>query len=93
MNKSLCHDCIYNCTDRKHNSSANHNGIWCNAEYGRVINKKVKGCKNYRRKRMATHYNYEKNLLKVLRDIDKETTLYIRRSKEANHIKRKEEEK
>ena len=42
---------------------------------------------------MATHYNYEKNLLKVLRDIDKETTLYIRRSKEANHIKRKEEEK
>ena len=50
MNKSLCHDCIYNCTDRKHNSSANHNGIWCNAEYGRVINKKVKGCKNYVRK-------------------------------------------
>ena len=50
MNKSLCHDCIYNCTDRKHNSSANHNGILCNAEYGRVINKKVKGCKNYARK-------------------------------------------
>lgn len=39
---------------------------------------------------MATHYNYEKNLLKVLQDIDKETTLYIRRSKEVNHIKRKE---
>lgn len=52
MNKSLCHNCVYNCTDRKHNSSANHKGIWCNAEYGRVINKKVKGCKNYIRKEM-----------------------------------------
>ena len=40
MSKSLCHDCIHNCTDRKRSSFANHNGIWCNAEYGRVINKK-----------------------------------------------------
>ena len=52
MSKSLCHDCIHNCTDRKHRSSSNYNGIWCNAEYGRVINKKVKGCKSYIRKEM-----------------------------------------
>ena len=50
MSKSLCQNCVHNCTDRKYNSSANHKGIWCNAEYGRVINKKVKGCKNYKRK-------------------------------------------
>ena len=47
MSKSLCHDCIHNCTDHKNNICASHKGIWCNAEYGRVINKKVKGCKNY----------------------------------------------
>ena len=47
MSKSLCHDCIHNCTDHRNNICANHKGIWCNAEYGRVINKKVKGCKNY----------------------------------------------
>ena len=39
-----------NCTDRRNNICANHKGIWCNAEYGRVINKKVKGCKSYVRK-------------------------------------------
>lgn len=50
MSKSLCHDCIHNCTDHRNNICANHKGIWCNAEYGRVINKKVKGCKNYIRK-------------------------------------------
>ena len=50
MSKSLCHDCIHNCTDHKNNICANHKGIWCNAEYGRNINKKVKGCKNYKRK-------------------------------------------
>ena len=27
-------------------------GIWCNAEYGRIINKKVKDCKNYIRRRI-----------------------------------------
>ena len=52
MSKSLCHNCVHNCTDRKHNSSSNDNGIWCNAEYGRAINKKVKDCKNYIRKEM-----------------------------------------
>ena len=50
MSNSLCHDCIHNCTDHKNDSCANHEGIWSNAEYGRVINKKVKGCKNYARK-------------------------------------------
>lgn len=47
MSKSLCSSCIHNSTDRKSGSSANHKGIWCNAEYGRTISKKVKGCKNY----------------------------------------------
>ena len=47
MSKSLCSSCIHNCTDRKSGSSANHKGIWCNAEYGRAISKKVNGCKNY----------------------------------------------
>lgn len=47
MSKSLCHDCVHNCTDHKTGSSTNHNGIWCNAEYGRNVSKKVKGCKNY----------------------------------------------
>ena len=37
MSKSLCHDCIHNCTDYKNNICARHKGIWCNAEYGRVI--------------------------------------------------------
>lgn len=50
VGKSLCHDCMHNCTDRRNNICANHKGIWCNAEYGRVINKKVKGCKSYVRK-------------------------------------------
>ena len=50
MSKSLCRDCIHNCTDHRNNICANHKGIWCNAEYGRVINKKVKGCKNYKKK-------------------------------------------
>ena len=47
MSKSLCHSCRHNCTDHKTKSSINHNGIWCNANYGRVIKKKVKGCKDY----------------------------------------------
>lgn len=51
MSKSLCNSCVYNCTDRKSGSCTNHNGIWCNAEYGRVISKKVKGCKNYKEKK------------------------------------------
>ena len=52
MSKSLCCYCIHNCTDHRNNICANHKGIWCNAEYGRNINKKVKGCKNYIRRRM-----------------------------------------
>lgn len=47
MRKSLCSDCKHNCTDRKNKLCADFKGIWCNAEYGRVINRKVKGCKNY----------------------------------------------
>ena len=47
MMKSLCSDCGHNCTDRKNKLCADFKGIWCNAEYGRVINRKVKGCKNY----------------------------------------------
>ena len=47
MIKSLCSNCRHNCTDRKKKICANVKGIWCNAEYGRVINRKVKGCKNY----------------------------------------------
>ena len=47
MSKSLCHDCKHNCTDHKTKSCTNFNGIWCDAEYGRVINRKVKGCKDY----------------------------------------------
>ena len=33
--------------EREREKSINHNGIWCNANYGRVIKKKVKGCKDY----------------------------------------------
>lgn len=47
MRKSLCNDCRHNCTNRKNKLCADFKGIWCNAEYGRVINRKVKGCKNY----------------------------------------------
>ena len=47
MIKKLCSNCRHNCTDRKKKICANVKGIWCNAEYGRVINRKVKGCKNY----------------------------------------------
>lgn len=47
MSKSLCHSCRHNCTDHKTKSSIKHNGIWCNSNYGRVIKKKVKGCKDY----------------------------------------------
>ena len=47
MIKSLCSNCMHNCTDRKKKICANVKGIWCNAEHGRVINRKVKGCKNY----------------------------------------------
>ena len=50
MSKSLCRYCIHNCTDNRNNICTNHKGILCNAEYGRNINKKVKGCKNYARK-------------------------------------------
>nr|DAK52969.1 MAG TPA: hypothetical protein [Caudoviricetes sp.] len=31
----------------KSGSSVNHKGIWCSAEYGRTVSKKVKGCKSY----------------------------------------------
>ena len=50
MSKSLCSYCIHNFTDHRNNICAKHKGIWCNAEYGRNINKKVKGCKNYIRR-------------------------------------------
>lgn len=42
MSKSLCYSCVHNCTNRKNGVSANYSGIWCNAEYGRVINKNKK---------------------------------------------------
>ncbi len=48
MRKSLCSTCIHNCTDRKRGSCSDGPGVWCNAEYGRVITKKRKGCKNYK---------------------------------------------
>lgn len=51
MSKSLCYSCVHNCTNRKNGVSANHSGIWCNAEYGRVINKKRKGCKFYKERK------------------------------------------
>lgn len=47
MIKSLCSNCRHNYTDHKKKICANVKGIWCNSEYGRVINRKVKGCKNY----------------------------------------------
>ena len=47
MSKSLCHNCQHNCTDYKTGSSIDHNGIWCNANYGRAIKKKVKCCKDH----------------------------------------------
>lgn len=50
MSKSLCHDCRHNCTDHKTKSCINYKGIWCNVEYGRVIKKKIKGCKDYERR-------------------------------------------
>lgn len=50
MNKSLCYYCLHNCTNYKTKSCINFKGIWCNAEYGRVIKKKVKKCKNYKEK-------------------------------------------
>lgn len=50
MSKSLCQECQYNVTDRKRNHAANHKGIWCVQCYGRVINKKVKGCKYYEKR-------------------------------------------
>lgn len=50
MSKSLCYFCEYNCTDRKNKICDSFKGIWCNAEYGRVIKKKIKKCKNYKEK-------------------------------------------
>lgn len=47
----LCKSCVHNCTDRKNNICNFKNGIWCNAEYGRVIKNKVKGCKNYQERK------------------------------------------
>lgn len=47
MNKTLCKTCIHNCTDNKKNICSIKNGIWCNAEYGKKIIKKVNKCKNY----------------------------------------------
>lgn len=48
MSKLLCYACSHNCTDRKNKICAGFKGIWCNAEYGRVIKKKIKKCKNYK---------------------------------------------
>jgi len=45
---SLCKTCVHNCTDNKKNICPVKNGIWCNAEYGRPIKKKVVECKNYK---------------------------------------------
>ena len=43
-------DCRHNCTNHKTKSCINYKGIWCNVEYGRVIKKKIKGCKDYERR-------------------------------------------
>lgn len=63
MSKSLCHDCRHNCTDHKTKSCINYKGIWCNVEYGRVIKKKIKGCKDYERREKMSHIGIGGNLI------------------------------
>lgn len=49
--QTLCKTCCHNCTDRRKNICNIPNGIWCNAEYGKVIKKKKKECKNYKERK------------------------------------------